>query len=331
MSNQYPNQFPFYQRTFSQEHPYVTGLARMLGAAGSGQGMITGGVKAAMEGYAQDQELARQRAIQMYQMQERARMAKAAGLPVSDYTTLPTEELKTFGDMQGNYNTGQVYQEIYNGQTPQFAGRVLNPQYVMPIVQDRQKQLYEQYKYQQNAQNLPSILGVVTEGKPLPQGIGLPENLVTTTVQNRTNYLNNQARLQQNEPLVQARKSYLESGTQLNNAKTQKTQKETIYVGQQKSSRGRGRAKATYDPAEVQGLLNMVEDPNLRSYYANIYHRTGRLDPDVEKLVLQAQKSKGIKAKIDSALGKTKPLTQTTPKANPNQKRKQDLGFGDLY
>lgn len=274
------NQNPFYQRTFGQEHPYAMGLARMLGAAQSGQGFLTGGALSALSGYSQDQEAARQRAIQLYQMQERAKMAQAAGLPVEGgYTSLTPEELKTFYDLQANTNAGQAYQNIYAGQTPQFAGRPVNPQAVIPLAQDFQKEQFKQYQNQLNAQNLPYAINAI-QGQPIPQGAAFPENMSTSILQNYTTRQNSQDRLKQQQPLVDARVQNTQSGTQLNQARTTKTQKETQYVGQ-KAGRGGGRPKATYDPATVQGILNGIKDPVQRTYWAEHYRRKGSLPVSV--------------------------------------------------
>jgi hypothetical protein len=276
------NQNPFYQRTFSQDHPYVMGLARMLGATQSGQGFLTGGALSALSGYAQDQEAARQRAMQLYQMQERARMAQAAGLPIGPYTTLPTEELKTYGDMQGNYNVGQIYQDVYEGRVPQMAGKVFNYQAVSPLVQEMQKEQFKQYQNQLNAQNLPYAIDAV-QGKPIPQGAAFPENMATSVLQNYTTRQNTQDRLKQQQPLVDARVQYTQSGTQLNKARTNKTNVDT-QLAPVKAARSGGRGgkpKATYDPTAVQGILSKIQDPAQRAYWAEHYRRKGILPVSV--------------------------------------------------
>ncbi|MBY0451226.1 MAG: hypothetical protein K2X01_11440 [Cyanobacteria bacterium] len=322
MSNPYPNQFPFYQRTFSQEHPYMAGLARMFGAAGSGQGMITGGMKSAMEGYAQDQELARQRAMQLYQMQERARMAQSAGLPVNDYTTLPVDELKTFGEMQGNYNVGQIYQDAYEGRVPQMAGKVFNYQAVSPLVQEAQKEQFKQYQNQRNAQNLPYALNAI-QGQPIPQGAAFPENMATSILQNYTTRQNNQDRLNQQQPLVDSRVQNTQSGTQLNNARTKKTQVDTQLapLKASHSGGGRGRPKATYDPAAVQGILDKIQDPAQKAYWSEYYRRKGSLpvsvvNPKGGNSGSLADKIKQIKGGASGASG-----------GNPNEARRKSLGI----
>ena len=312
------NQNPFYQRTFGQEHPYAMGLLRMLGAAGTGQGFVTGGAKAAFEGYAQDQELARQRAMQLYQMQERARMAQAAGLPVGPYTTLPTDELKIYGDMQGNYNVGQIYQDAYEGRVPQMAGKLFNYQAVSPLVQEAQKEQFKQYQNQLNAQNLPYAINAI-QGQPIPQGAAFPENMATSVLQNYTTRQNSQDRLKQQQPLVNARVQNVQSGTQLNQARTTKTQKETQYVGQ-KSSRGGGRAKATYDPATVQGILSKIQDPAQQAYWAEYYRRKGTLPVSVVN-----PKGGGPGGRADKIKQITGGGAPTKP--NANEARRKSLGI----
>lgn len=311
------NQNPFYQRTFGQEHPYAMGLARMLGAAQSGQGFLTGGALSALSGYSQDQEAARQRAIQLYQMQERAKMAQAAGLPVDGYTSLTPEELKTFYDLQANTNAGQAYQNIYAGQAPQFSDRPVNPQAVMPLVQDFQKEQFKQYQNQLNAQNLPYALNAI-QGQPIPQGAAFPENMATSVLQNYTTRQNNQDRLKQQQPLVDARVQHTQSGTQLNQARTTKTQKETQYVGQ-KAGRGGGRPKATYDPATVQGILNGIKDPAQRAYWAEHYRRKGSLPVSV------------VNPKGGGSGGRADKINQIQQgggsPANSNEARRKSLGI----
>lgn len=275
------NQNPFYRRTFGEEHPLVMGLARALGSAASGRGFVTGGALSAMEGYAQDQELARQRAVQLYQIQERAKMAQAAGLPVNGYTALSPEELKTFYELQANTNAGQAYQNIYAGQAPQFSGPV-NPQAVMPLAQDFQKEQFKQYQNQLNAQNLPYAMKAI-QGQPIPQGAAFPENMATSILQNYTTRQNNQDRLKQQQPLVDARVQYTQSGTQLNKARTNKTNVDAQLapVKAARGGRGGGKPKATYDPATVQGILSKIQDPAQRAYWAEYYRRKGALPVSV--------------------------------------------------
>lgn len=309
------NQNPFYRRTFGEEHPLVMGLARALGSAASGKGFVTGGALSAMEGYAQDQELARQRAMQLYQMQERAKMAQAAGLPVSGYTALSPEELKTFYDLQANTNAGQAYQNIYAGQAPQFSGPV-NPQAVMPLVQDFQKEQFKQYQNQLNAQNLPYAMNAI-QGQPIPQGAAFPENMATSILQNYTTRQNTQDRLQQQQPLVDARVKHTQSGTQLNQARTVKTQKETQYVGQ-RGGRGGGKPKPTYDPATVQGILSKIQDPAQRAYWAEYYRRKGSLPVSVVN-----PKSGGSGGRAD----KIKQIQGGASGGNSNEARRKSLGI----
>jgi hypothetical protein len=310
------NQNPFYQRTFGQEHPYAMGLARMLGAAQSGQGFLTGGALSALSGYSQDQEAARQRAIQIYQMQERAKMAQAAGLPVNGYTALSPEELKTFYDLQANTNAGQAYQNIYAGQAPQFSGPV-NPQAVMPLVQDFQKEQFKQYQNQLNAQNLPYAINAI-QGQPIPQGAAFPENMSTSILQNYTTRQNSQDRLKQQQPLVDARVQNTQSGTKLNQARTTKTQKETQYVGQRSGRGGGGRPKATYDPATVQGILNNIKDPAQRAYWAEHYRRKGTLPVSVVN-----PKGGGSGSRAD----KINRIQQGGGGSNSNEARRKSLGI----
>lgn len=309
------NQSPFYRRTFGEEHPLVMGLARALGSAASGKGFVTGGALSAMEGYAQDQELARQRAMQLYQMQERAKMAQAAGLPVNGYTALSPDELKTFYDLQANTNAGQAYQNIYAGQAPQFSGPV-NPQAVMPLVQDFQKEQFKQYQNQLNAQNLPYAMNAI-QGQPIPQGAAFPENMATSILQNYTTRQNTQDRLQQQQPLVDARVKHTQSGTQLNQARTAKTQKETQYVGQ-RGVRGGGKPKPTYDPATVQGILSKIQDPAQRAYWAEYYRRKGSLPVSVVN-----PKGGGSGGRAD----KIKQIQGGASGGNSNEARRKSLGI----
>lgn len=313
------NQNPFYRRTFGEEHPVVSGLIRALGAAGSGQGFVTGGAQSALQGYAQDQELARQRAIQLYQMQERARMAQAAGLPVGPYTTLPTDELKTYGDMQGNYNVGQIYQDAYEGRVPQMAGNLFNHQAVSPLVQEAQKQQFKQYQNQLNAQNLPYAINAI-QGQPIPQGAAFPENMATSVLQNYTSRQNTQDRLNQQQPLLDARIQNMQSGTQLNQARTTKTQKETQYVGQ-KAGRGGGKPKATYDPATVQGILGKIQDPAQRAYWSEYYRRKGSLPVSVVN-----PKGGGSGSRMDK-IKQIQGGTSGGSGGNSNEVRRKNLGI----